>query len=80
MKTRTNEYGTMNIIGKRLEEIRKSKGYSQVEFIALLQTKGFDINPTSYSKIEGQTRQIIDKEIKIIAEALNIKITDLFYE
>lgn len=78
MKTRSKEYGNMNITGKRIEEIRKFKGYTQVEFIALLQTRGYDINPTSYSKIEGQTRQITDKEIKIIAEALDTKIADLF--
>lgn len=78
MKTRIKEYGNMNITGKRIEEIRKIKGYTQVEFIALLQTRGYDINPTSYSKIEGQTRQVTDKEIKIIAEALDTKIADFF--
>ena len=39
---------------------------------------GLDINPTSYSKLEGQVRIATDKEIYIIAQILGIAVDDLF--
>ena len=39
---------------------------------------GCDINPTSYSKLEGQVRIAIDKEIFVIAQILEISVDDLF--
>ena len=41
---------------------------------------GVDINPTSYSKLEGQVRIATDKEIFVIAKLLNVDIIDLFEE
>lgn len=78
MKIRKNGYGTENIVGKNIEKIRKEKGIKQKEFIAKLQIAGLDINPTSYSKLEGQVRLATDKEIFIIAKVLNVKIDSLF--
>ena len=78
MKIRKKEYGDVNIVGKRIEEIRKEKGIKQKDFIARLQTEGLDINPTSYSKLEGQIRIATDKEIFVIAKALQIDINELF--
>ena len=54
MKIRKRAYGTVNIVGKRVEELRKARGISQKDFISKMQTMGCDINPTSYSKLEGQ--------------------------
>ncbi len=78
LKIRKNGYGTENIVGKNIEKIRKEKGIKQKEFIAKLQIAGLDINPTSYSKLEGQVRLATDKEIFIIAKVLNVKIDSLF--
>lgn len=78
MKIRKNGYGTENIVGKNIEKTRKEKGIKQKEFIAKLQIAGLDINPTSYSKLEGQVRLATDKEIFIIAKVLNVKIDSLF--
>ena len=39
---------------------------------------GCDINPTSYSKLEGQLRGATDREIFTIAKILRIAIDDLF--
>ena len=36
------------------------------------------MNPTSYSKLEGQFRIATDKEIYVIAKLLNVDINDLF--
>lgn len=78
MKIRKKEYGTVNIIGKKAETLRKEQGIKQKDFIAKMQTMGFDINPTSYSKLEGQIRIATDKEVYAIAKILNISIDELF--
>lgn len=43
-----------------------------------MQLLGCDINPTSYSKLEGQFRNATDKEIYVIAKILNVSIETLF--
>ena len=78
MKTRAKAYGTANVIGKCVESIRISKGIKQIDFIAKLQSMGLDINPTSYSKLEGQLRQATDIELYYIAKALDTDIIELF--
>lgn len=78
MKTRKKEYGTANLIGKRVEALRKEKGIKQKDFIAKMQTFGCDINPTSYSKLEGQIRIASDKEVLAIATILDVKMEELF--
>lgn len=80
MKIRKKEYGDCNIVGRNIERIRKEKGIKQKEFIAKLQIEGLDINPTSYSKLEGQIRLATDKEIYIVSKVLNVNISDLFDE
>lgn len=78
MKIRKSEYGTCNVIGRRVEAIRKERGIKQKEFVAKLQSMGLDINPTSFSKLEGQVRLASDKEVYYIAKALEIQMEELF--
>ncbi len=66
------------MIGENVERLRKEKGIKQKDFIARLQTMGLDINPTSYSKLEGQLRISTDKEVYYISKALNVPIEVLF--
>ena len=80
MKTRKQSYGSANMVGKNIERIRKERGIKQKDFIARIQTMGCDMNPTSYSKLEGQVRSATDKELFVIAKILNIKMEDLFSE
>ena len=80
MKIRKKEYGAANMVGKRIEELRKSQGIKQKDFIARIQIMGCDMNPTSYSKLEGQLRSATDREIYVIAKILNVKIEALFEE
>ncbi len=80
MKTRKIEYGTANMIGKRVEALRKERGIKQKNFIAKIQTLGCDMNPTSYSKLEGQIRSVSDRELWAIAKALNVPMESLFEE
>lgn len=78
MKIRKREYGDLNLIGKKVEKLRKDRGISQKDFIAKLQISGTDINPTSYSKLEGQIRVATDKEVLAIAKILGVSTDDLF--
>ncbi len=80
MKNRNNGYGNVNIVGAKIERLRKERKISQKDFIAKLQLAGLDINPTSYSKLEGQIRVATDKEIFTIAQVLNVPIDFLFKE
>ncbi len=80
MKTRKQPFGKENAIGANVERLRKAKGIKQKDFIAQMQVGGVDINPTSYSKLEGQLRQASDREVYIIAKILGVKMEDLFEE
>ena len=78
MKLRKKEYGSCNLVGKNIERLRKEKNIKQKDFISKLQTLGCDINPTSYSKLEGQHRMASDKEVYAAAQLLNVTIDELF--
>ena len=78
MKTRKKEYGKANMVGKNIEQLRKERGMKQKDFIAKMQVMGCDINPTSYSKLEGQVRSATDKEIYVISKILNVTMEELF--
>ena len=66
------------MIGRKTEELRRQRGISQKDFISRMQTMGCDINPTSYSKLEGQIRIATDKEVYTIAKILGVEIGLLF--
>ena len=78
MKIRKKEYGSCNMVGKNLETLRKEKGIKQKDFISKMQAFGCDINPTSYSKLEGQVRIATDKEVYAAAKILGITTDSLF--
>ncbi|MBQ7761594.1 MAG: helix-turn-helix transcriptional regulator [Clostridia bacterium] len=78
MKIRKHEYGNANMVGRNIERLRKEKGIKQKDFIAKIQLMGCDMNPTSYSKLEGQIRSATDKEIYAIAKVLNVQIEKLY--
>lgn len=80
MKIRKQEYGNANTIGRSVERLRKERGIKQKDFVAKMQVLGCDINPTSYSKLEGQVRSATDKEIFVIAKILDVPMEKLFEE
>ena len=43
-----------------------------------MQTMGCDINPTSYSKLEGQIRSATDFEVYVISKLLSVSMEELF--
>ena len=66
------------MVGKNIEQLIKSYGIKQKDFISKMKIMGCDINPTSYSKLEGQLRMASDKGIYVIAKLLNVTIEELF--
>lgn len=78
MKIRKKAYGDANMVGRTIEQLRKQQGITQKDFIAKMQSMGCDINPTSYSKLEGQLRHATDKEIFTIAQILGVSTDTLF--
>ena len=80
MKIRKQLYGDKNLVGRNIERMRKEKGIKQKDFIAQIQIMGYDMNPTSYSKLEGQIRAATDKEIFVIAKILDVSMEELFKE
>lgn len=80
MKTRKKEYGSANMVGANIEKMRKERKIKQKDFIAKIQTMGCDMNPTSYSKLEGQLRSATDKEIFVIAKILGVSMEELFLD
>ena len=80
MKIRKKKYGNANMVGRNIEELRKERGIKQKDFIAKMQILGCDINPTSYSKLEGQLRCATDKEIFVISQILSVPMEVLFKE
>ena len=80
MKTRKQSYGTANMVGRNIERLRKEKGFKQKDFIAQIQLLGCDMNPTSYSKLEGQVRSATDREVFVIAKILGVPMEALFIE
>ena len=66
------------MVGRNIERLRKSKGIKQKDFVAKMQVMGCDINPTSYSKLEGQVRSATDVEIFVISKILDVKMEELF--
>ena len=78
MKIRKKTYGDKNLVGRKIEILRKEKGIKQKDFIAQIQVMGCDMNPTSYSKLEGQIRSATDKELYVISKILGVPMEELF--
>lgn len=80
MKPRKANYGNKNICGANIERIRKAQGMKQTTLVSKMQLMGVDINPSSLSKLEGQTRSATDVELKAIAAILGVAIDELLQE
>lgn len=74
MRMRTQPLGDKNIVGKRVEEKRKSIGMKQKDLLIRLNAKGIDINSSGLSKLEGQMRSVTDFELVALAEVLGVSI------
>lgn len=69
-----------NIIGPNIKSVRNKKNITQEDLTARLNVQGIDIDRPMVTKIENQTREVYDYEIKGIAKALGVSIDELFKE
>jgi HTH-type transcriptional regulator, cell division transcriptional repressor len=69
---------TRNIIGKRIRELRTKKKITQEDLAARMNILEIEIDRPMISRIENQSREIVDFEIQAIAKILGVTIDDLF--
>ena len=74
MRLRKQALGNRNLIGTRVEEVRKKKGMKQKELLAQLQVRGVDMNASGLSKLEGQIRYVTDVELVALADILEVSV------
>ena len=68
----------MNIIGKNVRQNRESNGLTQDQLAAKCNLLQWNISRGTLAKIEAKVRRVTDIEVKLLAQALNISIGDLF--
>ena len=67
MRLRKQELGDRNLVGSRVEAVRK-------ELLAQLQVNGVDMNASGLSKLEGQIRFVTDVELVALADILEVSV------
>lgn len=68
----------MNMIGKRVRELRMEKGLSQQTLSNRLETLAIYVCRGSISRIEDKQRTVTDIELYGLAKILNVPIESLF--
>lgn len=74
MRNRQKELGDKNLIGARIEIVRRNRGMKQKELLAQLQVRGVDITASALSKLEGQLRMVSDLELLAFSEILDVDV------
>ncbi len=68
----------MNLIGKKVRELRKKKNMSQQALSDKLELMAIYICRGSISRIEDQQRTVTDIELYGLAKALDVSMEELF--
>lgn len=68
----------MNIVGKNVKLLREKRGMTQDQLAFQLEITGWKVDRFLISKIERGERQVTDKEVLLLADALHAKIKELF--
>ena len=69
--------GMNNITGKKIAEIRLSKGISQRKLATKMQLLGYDVDHYFIRRVENGERFVTDIDLVIFARALKVEIPDL---
>jgi HTH-type transcriptional regulator, cell division transcriptional repressor len=79
---RTQQRLERNLIGKRIRQARLkcSPAVSQDDLAGRLGARGIVLDQTAISRIENQTRYLMDYEIAAIAKSLKVSAAWLFGE
>jgi len=67
-----------NIVGKRLQDLRKSKKLTQAQVVARCSLLGWNITENTITKIETEIRCVTDYELIVLAQALRVKLKEIF--
>lgn len=70
-------FGDRNLIGCRVNCLRRKRGISLKMLVARLQVSGADLSYASVCKLEGQNRQVTDRELVLLAQILEVTPNDL---
>ena len=73
-------YGNKNIIGRRLETLRKEKGLSQEQLAAKMQTMNVNIDQQMISRIERNLRIVTDYELARVLCVTEKSMLEEFYK
>lgn len=66
-----------NVIGERVEMLRKERGLTQKSLADELSKRGVPISTSGLSKLEKQIRKVTDIEIVALAEILEVSVNRL---
>ena len=77
MRVRKQPLGERNIVGARVEQIRRSMNMKQKDLLAQLQVQGVDMNASGLSKLEGQILHVTDFELVALANILGVSVGKL---
>lgn len=77
LKSEKIEVEIRNVVGERVELLRKERGFTQKELALELSKKGVMISTSGLSKIEKQVRRVTDIEIVALSEVLEVSVSDL---
>jgi transcriptional regulator with XRE-family HTH domain len=69
---------SQNIVGPAVRKIRYQRGWTQAILTARCARVGWDVHQSTIGKIEAQYRGVSDREIVFIAQALEVRVQDLF--
>jgi transcriptional regulator with XRE-family HTH domain len=68
----------MNVVGQNIKLLREKRGMTQDQLAFQLEIMGWKVDRFLISKIERGARQVSDKEVLLLADALHAKIKELF--
>lgn len=74
MRIRKQNLGDKNIVGARVEQLRKQLGLKQKDLLTQLQVNGIDLTSSGLSKLEGQLRCVNDIELVALSRVLNVSV------
>ena len=66
-----------NVIGERVEMLRKERGFTQKDLADELSKREVPISTSGLSKLEKQIRKVTDIEIVALAEVLGVSVNCL---
>ncbi|TOM96826.1 helix-turn-helix domain-containing protein [Vibrio parahaemolyticus] len=67
-----------NVVGIRIKELRKSKGWTQSDLATQCQLRDYEMSRETIAKIESGIRLIMDTDIIEFALVLDVSIVELF--